>query len=59
VRNDAKELAMIAHRRTWFYRLAGQRFAQTISFKIPLTAQQARELLFRQFGSMPVELWSH
>jgi len=50
---------MIAHRRTWFYRLAGQRFAQTISFKIPLTAQQVRETLLQQFGSKPVELWSH
>ena len=34
---------MIVHRRTWFYRLAGQKFAHAISFKIPLTANQVRE----------------
>jgi len=49
---------MIAHRRTWFYRLAGQQFAQTISFAMPLTASQAREALRRAFHALPVELWA-
>lgn len=50
---------MIAHRRTWFYRLAGQDFAQTISFKMPVTAQKVRDKLHQMFGSRPFELWSH
>lgn len=50
---------MIVHRRTWFYRLAGQDFAHAISFKIPLTAQKVREALQKRFGAGPLELWSH
>jgi hypothetical protein len=50
---------MIAHRRTWFYRLAGQSFAQPISFKVPVTAQMVRDTLHRMFGPRPFELWSH
>lgn len=50
---------MICHRRTWFYRLAGQDFAQKISFKLPLTEQRVRALLQQRFGSRPLELWAH
>ena len=32
---------MIVRRRTWLYRLAGQTFAQMISFKQPVTASIA------------------
>lgn len=49
---------MIAHRRNWYYRLAGQDFAQAISFKLPVTAQWVRGVLQRQFGVAPLELWS-
>lgn len=49
---------MIAHRRTWLYRLAGQKFAHAISFKVPLTAHQVREELRRTFSAAPVELWA-
>jgi hypothetical protein len=49
---------MIVHRRTWFYRLAGQKFAHVISFKIPLTAQQVREEIRRTFSAAPLELWA-
>jgi hypothetical protein len=55
----AKEIAMIVHRRTWFYRLAGQVFAQAISFKMPVTAPKVREVLEQRFGSKPLELWNH
>jgi hypothetical protein len=47
---------MIVRRRTWFYRLAGQRFAHAITFKIPLTATKVKEALRRSVG-MPIELW--
>lgn len=50
---------MIVHRRTWFYRLAGQVFAQSISFKVPVTALKAKDALQQQFGCRPVEVWSH
>jgi len=50
---------MIAHRRTWFYRLAGQNFAQIISFKLPVTGQKVKEVLRQKFGTAPLELWSH
>lgn len=50
---------MIVHRRTWFYRLAGQDFAQAISFKMPVTATEVRDALRQKFGSKPLELWSH
>jgi hypothetical protein len=55
----ALEPAMIAHRRTWFYRLAGQGFARVISFKFPVTAQKARAALQQKFGAPPLEIWSH
>lgn len=48
---------MIVRRRTWSYRLAGDEFAKNISFKMPLTAQKARETLHHLFGVFPVELW--
>jgi hypothetical protein len=47
---------MIAHRRTWFYRLAGEQFAHAITFKIPVTAQKVKEALRRSVG-MPIEIW--
>lgn len=47
---------MIAHRRTWFYRLAGERFAHAVTFKMPLTAAKAREALRKTVGA-PLELW--
>lgn len=47
---------MIVRRRTWLYRLAGQTFAQTISFEKPVTAAMARSLLQRTVGR-PLELW--
>lgn len=50
---------MIVHRRTWFYRLAGQSFAQAISFKVPLTAHQVRVELRRMLHAAPLELWAH
>lgn len=50
---------MIVHRRTWFYRLAGQTFAQAISFKVPLTAHQVREEVRRLLHVTPLEVWSH
>lgn len=47
---------MIAHRRTWFYRLAGQKFAHAITFRIPVTAAKVKEMLRKTVGD-PVELW--
>lgn len=47
---------MIVRRRTWFYRLAGQKFAHAITFKIPVTAAKVREALHRTVGD-PLELW--
>ena len=47
---------MIIHRRTWFYRLTEQQFAQAIIFTNPVTAQKVREVLRRTVG-IPVELW--
>lgn len=47
---------MIVRRRTWLYRLRGQRFVHSVSFKIPLTASQVRQAL-RQSVGMPEELW--
>ena len=48
---------MIAHRRKWCYRLAGQNFAHVIQFKMPVTAEFVREALRRTLGSTPIELW--
>lgn len=47
---------MIVRRRTWLYRLAGQMFAQPISFAKPVTAAAARDFLRRTVGT-PKELW--
>lgn len=47
---------MIVRRRTWFYRLARQPFAQMISFDQPVTAARAREILRRSVG-VPLDLW--
>ncbi len=47
---------MIVRRRTWFYRLAGERFAHAITFKAPLTATRVREALRKTVGA-PLELW--
>jgi len=47
---------MIAHRRTWFYRLAGQKFAHAITFRIPVTAAKVREALGKTVGA-PLEVW--
>ena len=47
---------MIVRRRSWLYRLAGQRFAHSISFKQPITAAKVKEVLRRTVGA-PLELW--
>jgi hypothetical protein len=47
---------MIVRRRTWLYRLPGERTIHSISFKIPLTTAQAKEALRRLVGA-PTELW--
>lgn len=47
---------MLIRRRTWLYRLAGQQFAQTISFDRPLTSSAVRDILRHSVG-MPVDLW--
>ena len=48
---------MVVRRRTWFYRLAGQMYAQQISFERPLTPVSARMALRRLVGN-PLELWA-
>jgi hypothetical protein len=52
----SREDTMIAHRRTWFYRLAGQKFAHAITFKMPVTAAKVREALGKTVGA-PLEVW--
>lgn len=47
---------MIVRRRTWFYRLAGQKFAHVITFKMPVTASKVRDVLRKTIG-VPMELW--
>ena len=47
----------MVRRRTWLYRLPGQRYAQTVSFKERVTASCARVLLRRTVGD-PLELWA-
>ena len=47
---------MVVRRRTWFYRLAGQMYAQLVSFDRPLTSTSARIALRRSVGN-PQELW--
>lgn len=46
----------MVRRRTWLYRLAGQRYAQTVSFLDPVTAAMARKHLRDTVGN-PLELW--
>lgn len=48
---------MIVRRRIWLYRLEGQTFAQLVSFKTPVTASIARDMLRRTVGR-PLELWA-
>lgn len=47
---------MIVRRRTWFYRVAGHPFAQSVSFEQPVTASMARNILRRSVGT-PLDLW--
>jgi hypothetical protein len=47
---------MIVRRRTWLYRLAGQQFAQSISFEHPVTASMVINALRRTVG-IPLEIW--
>jgi hypothetical protein len=47
---------MIVRRRTWLYRLPGQCFVRSISFKIPLTVAQVKAALRHTVG-MPEEIW--
>ena len=47
---------MIVRRRTWLYRLAGQKSVQMVSFAKPVTTAKARDLIRRTVG-IPVELW--
>jgi hypothetical protein len=47
---------MIVRRRTWLYRLAGQRYPQSVSFDDRVTAAKARSFLRRTVGN-PLELW--
>lgn len=49
---------MIAHRRTWQYRLPGEEFAHSITFDLPLTATKVREILRRMFGTPQIEIWA-
>ena len=47
---------MVVRRRTWLYRLAGQMYAQLISFDRPQSSLSARMALRRTVGN-PLELW--
>jgi len=47
---------MIVRRRTWLYRLAGQRLVKSISFAHPVTASKVKDAL-RQSVGIPLELW--
>lgn len=49
---------MIAHRRHWYYRIAGQSYAQPISFATSISARQVKDLLKRMLGVDTVEVWS-
>jgi len=49
--------ARIVRRRTWLYRLAGQKYAQTVSFRGQVTAAAARSYLRHTVGD-PLELWA-
>jgi hypothetical protein len=54
--DETREHNMVVRRRTWFYRLAGQMYAQLVSFDRPLTSASARLALRRSVGN-PLELW--
>jgi hypothetical protein len=54
---NIEALHLIIRRRTWLYRLPGQRYAQTVTFKASVTASNARDLLRRTVGE-PLELWA-
>ena len=47
---------MIVRRRTWLYRMAGQRLVRSISFAQPVTASKVRDAL-RQSVGIPLEIW--
>jgi len=48
---------VIVRRRTWLYRLAGQRYAQTVSFNNRVTASRVRVFLRHSVGD-PLEVWA-
>ncbi len=50
---------MLVRRRTWFYRLAGERFAHAITFQMPLTSARAKAALLKAIGKPAAELWAH
>ena len=54
--DHTREHLMLVRRRTWFYRLAGQMYAQLVSFDRPLTSHRARMALRHSVGN-PLELW--
>lgn len=47
---------MIVRRKTWLYRLAGQRFVHSITFRTAVTATRVREVLRASVGT-PLEIW--
>ena len=47
---------VIVRRRNWLYRMAGQKFVQSISFEHPITAAQVRNFLRASVG-VPLEIW--
>ena len=51
-----EEIIMLVRRRVWFYRLAGERFAHAITFRIPMTAAKVKAALGQTVG-IPAELW--
>ena len=53
---QTREQVMVVRRRTWFYRLAGQMYAQLVSFDRPVTSSRARMALQHSVGK-PLELW--
>lgn len=54
-----KEDIMLVRRRTWFYRLAGEKFAHAITFKMPLTSARAKAALLKAIGKPAAEIWAH
>lgn len=50
---------MLVRRRTWFYRLAGEKFAHAITFKMPLTSARAKAALLKAIGKPAAEIWAH